>query len=112
MVTSRISAASVLAAAEARRLGTSHGTPGTEGSQSNAPAPKTQLYTGMKIALPVGTVQLRSTEFPNVPAKYQTGPLWPSPQNSPVASVRGFRSAGTLMAHCHQRAVHSPYEWP
>src|SRR5213592_2201466 len=102
MVTSNTSAASVLAAAVARRASTSHSTPGTVGSQSNTPAPKIQLYTGTKMALPDGTLQVRSAEFPKVPAANQTGPLWPSAQNSPVVSLRGLRSAGMLKAHCHQ----------
>src|SRR5437879_5924432 len=87
---SSTSAPVAAAAAAARSVGTSQGTPGFVGSQSPTADPKIQLCTGMKMDFPVGTVTLRSAEPPNVPPRNQTGPLWPTPANAPVVSCNGF----------------------
>src|SRR5262249_45202736 len=114
---STTSAPSTAAAAFSPTVGTSQGTPGTVGSQSNTPEPKIQLCRGRTIAFPVGRMtvdfpvgmrQWRSAELPKVPARDRTGRLLLPPQNSPVVSATGFWASGMDRAHCPQAADHSP----
>ena len=104
---------SIAAAAAARNTVILQGTPGCVGSQSNTAAPKAALTMGQNSAVPGGTVQARSKVPPkNEPAKNHTGPFCPSAQLAPVSSKTGFVAAGMESAHCHQRALHSPDEFP
>src|SRR5882724_9931923 len=98
MDTSNTVAAVAAAAAAARNVGTSQVTPGTDGSQSLATAPKIQLWTGKNIAFPAGMVSERDRESPKLPPRNQTGPLCPTPANSPVVSSNGLVAAGMLQA--------------
>src|SRR5574341_573315 len=69
--------------------------------------------SGKKIAFEDGTVQVRSTVPPVLPAKYQTsGSSWLTPQSSPVGSKTGLLSIGSLCAHSHHNWFHSPYVLP
>src|SRR5262245_21117308 len=99
---------SIAAAAAARNVATSQGTPGLVGSQSNTAAPKTAVSIGKSTALPVGIVQERLTAPLPTPAKNHTCPICPSAQLAPVSSRVGFVAAGMESSHCHHRALHSP----
>src|SRR5262245_12061500 len=66
-----------------------------------------EFSTGRKIALPAGTVQLRSAvALANDPPRNHTGPDCPASQLA--VSRSGWESTGKENAHCHHRALHSP----
>src|SRR5260370_16780681 len=51
-----------------------------------------------------------------MPARFHTGPCWPTPHSAPAPTVAlsaaGFTEAGIESDHSHQRALHSPYVNP
>src|SRR5262245_42813127 len=101
METSIDATAVAASAAASRNTDSSQGTPGFDGSQSKTLAPKIHWWTGRNTALPAGIVKVRVTESPRLPPRNQTGPLWPTPANSPVLSfAQGLVAMGMLIAHC------------
>src|SRR6266508_4458481 len=109
MLTSSVLGLSIGAAASTRNAVTSQSLGPV---QSPPPSPKAVLRIGKNRAFPPGTVQLRVAAPPNVPAKNHTWPPCPSAQCAPVRSRTGFVAAGIDSAHCHHRALHSPYVFP
>ncbi|GAA3021471.1 hypothetical protein GCM10017559_52830 [Streptosporangium longisporum] len=59
--------------------------------------------SGNTTGRPVGTVQVRRTVPPKVPARNHTSSGWFRPQNLPVVSATGFVLSLSEAAQVHQR---------
>src|SRR5215475_1309997 len=68
---------------------------------------ETMLTIGNRSEVPRGTVQLRVTSPPPVPARNQTLPSCMFAQKAPVVSRMGFVLTGCESAQVHQAAAHS-----